>query len=171
MKTGDTEAPALIFLRAAGVTARRLEYAYHEGGGTGDAAAQLGLPEHHIVKSLVFDDGAPSSGRGVMVLMPGDERVSLRKLERLSGIHRLFPSSPADAERLTGYRPGGICPFGLREPLPIYMEEDLLRLDELYINAGLRGVIAAVSPRALRLVNPTPGDLRSAGDKNRERRP
>lgn len=158
------EAPALRILKAAGEEARRLDYAFVERGGTRDAARQLGLREHHIVKSLVFDDG--QGGHAVMALMHGDRRVSLRKLQRLSGEPHLQPSSPEDAERLTGYRPGGICPFDLRSPLPVFVQSSLLECETLYINAGERGVIAAIRPGALRLVGAVAGDI-LGGDSRR----
>ena len=88
------EAPALRFLKAAGENVRRLDYAFVPRGGTRDAALQLGLSEHEIVKSLVFDDG--QGGHAVMALMHGDRRVSLHKLQRLSGEPHLQPSSPED---------------------------------------------------------------------------
>uniref|UniRef100_UPI00280B2D88 YbaK/EbsC family protein n=1 Tax=uncultured Bilophila sp. TaxID=529385 RepID=UPI00280B2D88 len=84
------EAPAIRILKEAGEDARCLEYDFVERGGTKDAARQLGLCEHEIVKSLVFDDG--QGNRAVMALMHGDERVSLHKLQRLSGVPHLQPS-------------------------------------------------------------------------------
>ena len=152
------EAPALRFLREAGERARELRYAYREKGGTPDAAAQLGLPEHRIVKSLVFDDG---KGGAVMALIHGDGRVSPRKLGRMAGAARLQPSSPERAEAATGYRPGGICPFGLPAGLPVFAQETLFAEPELYINAGERGVIAAIRPDALLAVCAGRGDLQS----------
>lgn len=107
---GKGEAPAIRILEEAGEDVGRLEYRFVERGGTKDAARQLGLCEHDIVKSLVFDDG--KGGQAVMALMHGDERVSLHKLQRLSGVPHLQPSSPENAERLTGYKPGGICRSG-----------------------------------------------------------
>ncbi len=162
MKEDQRPVPALQILEAAGIPARRLDYVYVERGGTRDAACKLGLDEHAVVKSLVFDNG--ESGellRAVMVLMHGDMRVSLHRLERLSGIRHLAPSSPQVAWDLTGYRPGGICPFGLKTKLPVFMQETLLQMPELFVNAGMRGVIAAVSPQAFRLVSPIVGNLAS----------
>ncbi|HJD96816.1 aminoacyl-tRNA deacylase [Mailhella massiliensis] len=154
------EAPALRILHAAGMEAAGLKYAYEEHGGTRDAAEKLGVDEHLVVKSLVFDNGLEGEERlAVMALIHGDERVSMHKLERLSGIRRLLPSSPDTAFALTGYMPGGICPFGLKTPLPVFVQETLLELPILYINAGVRGMVAALHPSALSLISPIPGDL------------
>ena len=162
------EAPALAILHAAGMEAAGLKYAYREHGGTRDAAQKLGVSEHLVVKSLVFDNGMQGEKlRAVMVLMHGDERVSMHKLERLSGIHRLLPSSPETALELTGYVPGGICPFGLKTPLPVFMQQTLFDLPLVYINAGVRGVVAAIPPSALSLVSPVAGDLSSEQEQRR----
>ena len=160
---GKGEAPAIRILEEAGEDVGRLEYRFVERGGTKDAARQLGLCEHDIVKSLVFDDG--KGGQAVMALMHGDERVSLHKLQRLSGVPHLQPSSPENAERLTGYKPGGICPFGLPSPLPVFAQISLFNLGMLYINAGERGVIAVIRPEALRLSGAVAGDILSGGSR------
>ena len=160
---GKKEAPAIRILQEAGEDVGRLEYAFTERGGTKDAARQLGLCEHDIVKSLVFDDG--QGGHAVMALMHGDERVSLHKLQRLSGVPHLQPSSPENAERLTGYKPGGICPFGLRSPLPVFAQSSLFERGTLHINAGERGVIAIIRPDALRLAGAVAGDIQSCGPR------
>ena len=94
---GKEEAPAIRILEEAGEDVGRLEYRFVERGGTKDAARQLGLCEHDIVKSLVFDDG--KGGQAVMALMHGDERVSLHKLQRLSGVPHLQPSGRARRHR------------------------------------------------------------------------
>ena len=158
------EAPAVRIIREAGMQATPMEYEYVERGGTRDAAAKLGVDEHAVVKSLVFDNGRSAEERqAVMALTHGDERISMHKLQRLAGIHHLLPASPETAFELTGYRPGGICPFGLKTPLPVFVQESLLDLPVLYINAGVRGVVAAISPDALSLVSAVAGDLASEG--------
>ena len=166
MVENEKEPAALRILRDAGISVRRLDYRYTEGGGTGDAARQLGIDEHAVVKSLVFDNGQEGEDRrAVMALMHGDERVSLHKLQRLSGVPHLQPSSPENAERLTGYKPGGICPFGLPSPLPVFAQISLFNLGMLYINAGVRGVIAVIRPEALRLSGAVAGDILSGGSR------
>lgn len=160
---GKGEAPAIRILEEAGEDVGRLEYRFVERGGTKDAARQLGLCEHDIVKSLVFDDG--KGGQAVMALMHGDERVSLHKLQRLSG----RAASPAEfaGKRRTADRiqTRGICPFGLPSPLPVFAQISLFNLGMLYINAGERGVIAVIRPEALRLSGAVAGDILSGGSR------
>lgn len=157
--TARPEAPAFAALRALGLVAGRLDYAFVPRGGTADAARKLGLDEHLVIKSLVFDDGA--GGHALMALMHGDRRVSVRRLERLAGLRRLVPSAPETALRLTGYAPGGICPFALPAGVPVFAQESLFAHETLYINAGARGIIAVISPEALRRLGVRTGDFMS----------
>lgn len=157
------EAPALRILRAAGMPARRLAYSYHPAGGIRDAAGQLGLPERIIIKTLAFTTGAvaPESGEttgAVVALMHGDRKVAVRKLERLARVRHLRPCSPSEAEAMTGYKTGGISPFGLPGNCLICIQESLGTLETIAFNAGVRGIVALTTPDALRLLNGRWGD-------------
>ena len=48
------------------------------------------------------------------------------------------------AQRHTGYQVGGTSPFGMRKPLPVYVERSILALEEIYINGGRRGLLLKV---------------------------
>ncbi len=158
----DRPSPAELWLHARGYACRRLDYVYHPGGGIPDAAAQLGLDAHVIVKSLVFDAG---DDRTVMALMHGDRRVSVRKLERASGMRRLSPCSPEQALAATGYSPGGICPFGLPAGIPVFLQESLLSLERIYINGGRQGVVLEIDPQILPVAGARPCDVMSVSQR------
>ena len=55
---------------------------------------------------------------------------------------------PEQAERVTGYRVGGISPFGTRKRLPVYVERSVLSLPSLLINGGRRGYLVGIDPQA-----------------------
>jgi Cys-tRNA(Pro) deacylase len=60
----------------------------------------------------------------------------------------------------TGYQVGGTSPFGLRKPLPIFVQRSILELPAIYINGGRRGLLVRISPADLvRLLSPTPVDV------------
>jgi prolyl-tRNA editing enzyme YbaK/EbsC (Cys-tRNA(Pro) deacylase) len=44
---------------------------------------------------------------------------------------------------------GGTSPFGLRKPLPVYVERSILALERIYINGGKRGYLVALDPAIL----------------------
>jgi len=146
--------PALHALKRAGVAFTPHVYDYLEHGGTAEAARQLGVDEHAVIKTLVM---AGPDKKPFVVLMHGDQEVSTKALARQLGLKQVEPCSERDAQRHTGYQVGGISPFGQRKKLPVYVEKGILELDTLLINAGKRGLLVEISPAVLReLLNPTP---------------
>jgi Cys-tRNA(Pro) deacylase len=146
--------PAVRALRHAGVDFSEHPYPYVEHGGTAAFAAEAGVDEHAVVKTLVMEDEAK---RPLVVLMHGDREVSTKELARALGVKAVHPCAPDTAERHSGYQVGGTSPFGLRKPLPVYVEESILALPVIYINGGKRGFIVGLDPRELaRVLNPTP---------------
>jgi len=124
-------------LKAAGVHYRRLDYAPRETG-VRYAASVLGLAPRTVLKSLVF---VTEGGEFLFALMAGDGNVSTRKLARATCSKRVAPASPHDAERVTGYRIGGISPLGAKRPLPVVLDARAAALPRLAINAGNRGTL------------------------------
>jgi prolyl-tRNA editing enzyme YbaK/EbsC (Cys-tRNA(Pro) deacylase) len=61
------------------------------------------------------------------------------------------------AHKHTGYFVGGTSPFGTRKPLRVFVEQTILGLSTIYINAGKKGLLAEMSPGVLEtILNPTP---------------
>ncbi len=145
---------AVRVLKQAGVPFSEHPYAYVEHGGTAAFAAQVGVDEHAVVKTLVMEDEAK---KPFVVLMHGDREVSTKELARILGVKSVRPCAPETAERHSGYMVGGTSPFGLRKPLPIYVEATVLELPRTYINGGKRGFIVGIEPKELvRVLKPTP---------------
>jgi Cys-tRNA(Pro) deacylase len=138
--------PATAFLEAQGVSFSEHTYEYVEHGGTEVPAQSLGVPEHHIVKTLVMEDEAR---KPLIVLMHGDRKVSTKNLARQAGRKRIEPCTPEAAQRHTGYQVGGTSPFGTRKSLPVFVERSILELPEIYINAGRRGLLVKLRPADL----------------------
>lgn len=129
-------------------------YKYEEKGGTEVAARELGVDENLVVKTLVMEDDA---GRGFLVLMHGNRRVSTKALARALGVKSVRPCEPHVAHKHTGYFVGGISPFGTRMPLRVFVEQSILGLPKIYINAGKKGLLAEIHPGVLKsILNPTP---------------
>ena len=138
--------PATQLLRRAGVPFTEPTYDYVEHGGTGEAAAQLGIDEHRIVKTLLMLD---DRRRELVVLMHGDRSVSTRQLGRAIGAKSVEPCSPEHAQRVTGYRVGGISPFGTRKRMPVHVERGILAIPTILINGGQRGYLIEIAPQAV----------------------
>ena len=152
-----SETPATAFLKKNGVTFTEHPYDYEERGGTRVSSEKLGVPEHAVVKTLVMEDDAK---KPLVVLMHGDREVSTKNLARQIGKKRVEPCKPDVAERHSGYQVGGTSPFGLRKPMPVFVEKTILDLERIYINGGRRGFLVGIDPKELvRVVSATPVEV------------
>jgi Cys-tRNA(Pro)/Cys-tRNA(Cys) deacylase len=142
---GETKTRGLRALRDAGVEHEVVEYLYKQKG-AGRAAAAVGWSEDRVVKTLVV---RASTGAHLFVLAPASREVSLKKVARALGVAEVVMAAANAAARLTGYAPGGISPFGSYAALPAIVDESLFEHDRVAINAGRRGVLVALDPRAI----------------------
>ncbi|HMQ05409.1 MAG TPA: Cys-tRNA(Pro) deacylase [Pyrinomonadaceae bacterium] len=138
--------PAVRFLREKRIDFVPRLYDYVEKGGARESARQLGVDEHAVVKTLVFET---NEKRPLIVLMHGDREVSAKGLARLIGVKSVEPATPEKASKLTGYLVGGTSPFGTRTAMPVYVEKSILSLDRIYINGGKRGFLIEIDPRVI----------------------
>ncbi|MFT3855942.1 MAG: aminoacyl-tRNA deacylase [Ilumatobacteraceae bacterium] len=140
----STATPATQFLSRAGIDFRVLEYRYEPGSERVaiQAAEAIGLPPGQLLKTLMVEvDGRP----GCCVL-PGDRSLSMKRVAQALGGKSAAMMEPAKAERLTGYRTGGISPFGQRRAVPVVFERAGMDHAEVAINAGKRGMMLLLAP-------------------------
>ena len=137
---------AIRFLREKKITFVPFLYRYEEHGGTHQFAAEFNVPNHQVIKTLVFETGQK---KPLLVLMHGDREVSTKQLARNIGAKQVIPCDANTAQRHTGYQFGGTSPFGTRHQLPVYVEKTILNLQKIYINGGKRGFIIEITPRDL----------------------
>ena len=146
--------PAIRVLKDNRVDFIPRPYKYEERGGTEVASRELGVDEHLTVKTLVMEDETKSP---FIVLMHGDREVSTKDLARILGVKAVHPCDPASAGRHTGYMVGGTSPFGTKRAMPVYVEETILSLPAIYINAGRKGLLVEMKPDDLaRVLKPVP---------------
>lgn len=149
---------AIRVLKATNATYTEHTYAYEERGGTTVITEQLGVDEHCVVKTLIFEE--PDSHKPFIILMHGDRSVSTQKMARVLGVKRVAPCSMEQAERNSGYHCGGTSPFGTRKQMPVYVQQSILDLPEIYINGGQRGFVLQISPaEVVRILHPIPVDV------------
>ena len=110
-----------------------------------DAAMAIGVDLGQIVKSLVFavDDEA------VVALVSGDNLLDEKKLAECAGGIRAWREDADTVREATGFPVGGVPPFGHREPLRVFIDEDLLGYEELWAAAGTPHCNFAVTPNEL----------------------
>ncbi len=136
--------PATLALTRAGVAFELFPYDYDpDAPRVGlQAAEALGRAPEQVFKTLMtLVDGAPAC-----VIVPSDAEVSMKKLAAALGGKSAAMMKPADAERLTGYKVGGVSPFGQRKSVPTVMDETAILFDQVLINAGQRGLLLGVTP-------------------------
>jgi Cys-tRNA(Pro)/Cys-tRNA(Cys) deacylase len=102
-----------------------------------------------VLKTLM----ALVDGKPVCAIVPSDREVSMKKLAAAFHGKSAQMMKPADAERSTGYKVGGISPFGQMRKVPIAIDERALAHDYVLINGGQRGLQVKLDPRdALRIL-------------------
>jgi prolyl-tRNA editing enzyme YbaK/EbsC (Cys-tRNA(Pro) deacylase)/rhodanese-related sulfurtransferase len=111
-----------------------------------EAAAAVGCSVGQIVKSLIFR-GA-QSGRAILVLASGSNKVDEAAVAALLG----EPLAKADADFVrahTGFVIGGVPPVGHAEPMPTFIDEDLMDYDSLWAAAGTPNAVFKLTPNEL----------------------
>jgi Cys-tRNA(Pro)/Cys-tRNA(Cys) deacylase len=107
------------------------------------AAEALDEPPQRVLKTLM----AVVDGKPVCVVVPSDHEVSMKKLAAGFGGKSAQMMKPADAERVSGYKVGGISPIGLMRKLPNAIEEQSMVHGFVFINGGQRGLQVRLNPR------------------------
>jgi Cys-tRNA(Pro)/Cys-tRNA(Cys) deacylase len=106
------------------------------------AAEALGVDPAQLFKTLM----AEIDGKPVCVVIPSDAETSMKKLAATFGGKSANMMKVPDAERLTGYKVGGIGPFGQKRKVPTALDETAELFDRIYINAGQRGLLLSLAP-------------------------
>lgn len=138
--------PAIRVLREKNIEFEPHVYEYIEKGGTKYSAEVLGVDEHAVIKTLIFET---NEKKPLIVLMHGDFKVSTKALARILNVKTIAPVTPEKANKLTGYLVGGTSPFGIKTAMPIYAEMTIFDLEKIYINGGKRGFLIEIAPRDL----------------------
>ena len=103
-----------------------------ESSATVDLAAKaVGVTPGEIAKSLSFLIG----DQAVIILAEGTARVDNKKFKQTFHTKaRMIPWD--DVEEWTGHAPGGVCPFGRKDGVKVYLDESLKRYDIVYPACG-----------------------------------
>lgn len=145
---------AIRALEASGCEFQPAEYKYVDKGGTRASSQALGVDEHCVIKTLIFED---DKRQPLIALMHGDHQVSTKALARHLGTKSVTPCNPATAQKHSGYQVGGTSPFGTRKAMRVYMQASIADLGDLYINGGRRGFLVRMKATDLvRVLAPEP---------------
>ncbi|KPF64229.1 prolyl-tRNA synthetase [Bosea sp. AAP35] len=109
-----------------------------------EAAAAHGVEPARIAKTLSLR----VEDRVVLVVTRGDARLDNRKARAaLGGKPRLLGADEALA--VTGHPIGGVCPFGLSQPVPVYCDVSLRAFDVVIPAAGSTHSAVRIAPARL----------------------
>ncbi len=109
-----------------------------------DAAAAVGCDVGQIVKSLVF--ATPT--KLVLALTSGANQVDTDRLGELAG-EEISLADPEAVRAATGFAIGGTPPFGHQNPLPVWIDQDLLAYDTVWAAAGTSDSCFPIAPAQL----------------------
>ncbi|MGE3869318.1 MAG: Cys-tRNA(Pro) deacylase [Pseudorhodoplanes sp.] len=150
--------PATTALESAGVAFKLHEYDYDpDAPSIGlQAAEALGVSPARLLKTLM----AKAGNDVVCVLAPSDREVYLKKLAAAAGSKDAAMLKPAEAERITGYRVGGISPFGQKKRVGVFIERSVMDNATVILNGGRRGLQIELAPgEIVRLLGATPATV------------
>ena len=110
------------------------------------AAQRIGVPVGQIAKSILFKG---KDDRYRLVVAAGDKKINSGALKRATGAkHRM--ASAEETREVTGFLPGGVCPFGLADaPVAILLDASLDEYDTIYPAAGTDATGVPLSPAYL----------------------
>jgi prolyl-tRNA editing enzyme YbaK/EbsC (Cys-tRNA(Pro) deacylase) len=111
-----------------------------------DAAQAVGCKVEQIAKSLIFQ--GKNSHKPILVIASGSNRVNEKRMAEVIS----EPLGKADADfvrRHTGFAIGGVPPVGHLEKLEIFIDEDLLKHEEIWAAAGSPHAVFKLTPSAL----------------------
>lgn len=95
------------------------------------AAEALGVEPGMIAKTMSFLQGE----QPVLILTEGTAKVDNRKYKDTFHVKaKMIPFE--QVEEVTGHAPGGVCPFGIKDGIEVYLDESLKRFETVYPAAG-----------------------------------
>lgn len=101
-------------------------------------AESVGLPEWTVFKTLVVE--VPSSKKPVLVMLPSNTQLNLKRLAKALGEKKVALAAHADAEKMTGLQVGGISALALMQKnWDVYLDAKGNELQNIVISGGQRG--------------------------------
>ena len=109
-----------------------------------EAANAHSVEPAQIAKTLSFS----VKDQVFLLVARGDARIDNKKAKAaFGGKIKMLPLE--DVEAITGHPVGGVCPFGLANPVPVYCDESLKAFDEVLPAAGSRNAAIRIAPERL----------------------
>ncbi|WP_270470485.1 Cys-tRNA(Pro) deacylase [Faecalibacillus faecis] len=149
---------ALRMLDKAKIPYSIKEYEYDEEHLDGrHVASQVDMDPNAIFKTLVLHD---HHNEHLVCCVPVLEEIDLKKLAKLAGRKSVEMIHQKDLLSVTGYMRGGCSPVGMKKQFPTYIDESILKVNEVAFSAGKRGYQMIVNvQQILTYLNVELGDI------------
>jgi Cys-tRNA(Pro)/Cys-tRNA(Cys) deacylase len=135
---------ALRFLDKKNISFNILEYSYDsENLSVIQIAEDNNLQLSQIYKTLVLRGDKTGL---IVALVAGGRSLSFKKIAKASANKKISLLPIKDLQRYTGYIRGGCSPIAMKKNFPVYISAEAELLDLFYVNAGARGLLAAINP-------------------------
>lgn len=138
--------PAILFLEK-----QKAAFSLHQYDCTAQddfgahAAEQLRVPPGQVFKTLLTE----GEQGAVVALVPSSGKVNLKRLAKAAGVKKLDMMPPAKAERLTGYKVGGISPFAQKKRLTTVLDASAADYPYVLVSGGKRGLSVGLDAEAI----------------------
>jgi len=109
-----------------------------------EAAKAIGVGPELIAKTLAFR----VNEKNILIVARGDARIDNKKFKQFFKTKAKM-LGPEEVEEVTGHPVGGLCPFGLKNPLEVYVDISLKDLETVYPAAGSRMAALKINPREM----------------------
>jgi Cys-tRNA(Pro)/Cys-tRNA(Cys) deacylase len=139
--------PATQVLKRAGISFELVEYEYDSSAARIglQAAEAMQVPAFRVFKTLMVEvDGGP-----VCAILSSDAEADMKALAAAFRGKSARMMTPEAAERMTGYKVGGVSPLGQRKRVPTLLEFSAKAHESIYVNGGKRGLQILLSPTDL----------------------
>jgi len=124
---------------------------------TSDASKVSGVDLNQLTKNLI---GTTSEGEFVLLIVPGNRRVDLKKTSRILGTKNVSLIPFTEAESISGYPPGGTPSIGHKTRLSVVIDESLMKYETIFCGGGTRDKILELKTQdVISLNNATVGNL------------
>lgn len=152
----------VALLSEAGAKFRVIE---HEPEGRSEKISVIrGNRPDQAAKAMVLDvRGGGGGRRSVLAILPGNRKLDFNAVASLFAARKCGFASPDSAQAITGCVMGAVPPFSLSPDLAVVVDEDLLKNETLFFNAGrldrsmeldTKDWIAVAKPRVARIAAP-----------------
>jgi Cys-tRNA(Pro) deacylase len=111
------------------------------------AAQTLGVEPALIAKTMAFE----LRDKYILILTQGDARIDNRKYKDYFK-EKAKMLKPNDVLEVTGHPVGGVCPFGLKNPIDVYLDVSLQKFEHVYPAAGSKNSAVKITPEQLQEV-------------------